>query len=55
MYVATTQLSHCVYAIEVCLLFNIILRALLIFYQKTNLRAFIIILGVTMKAATIKR
>ena len=43
------HLSHCVYAIVVSSVFNIMLRVL-VCYQKQSVSAFNTILGVTMKA-----
>ena len=45
------HLSHCAYTIVVCSIFLIMLE----FYQKQNVRAFIIILGETMKAVAFER
>ena len=47
------HLSHCVYTIVVCSIFIIMLMSF-VFYQKLNVRVFIIILGVTMKAVAFK-
>ena len=46
-------LSNCAYKIVACSVFIIMLQALY-FIKKEHLRAFIIILGVTMKAVAFK-